>query len=195
MQRTLPLPFVLLCLAACAAPAGRVPASLIDLYDHAAPGGLIELEIDRDGSIREMEAEIPVADLPEGLRAAALERLPGARITGAEREIVGDVTGYEVQLVHEGRNWELVYSEDGELLESERELTRDEWPSAVVQAADQRVPGGLLLSVELIERLDDAMYHVKKEKDGARHKLVIEASGAVVRHVRETPAEIEIPID
>ena len=53
---------------------GQVPGSLVKLYDEAAPSGVIELEITRDGGIREMEAEVPITSLPvEAVRAAIAE--------------------------------------------------------------------------------------------------------------------------
>ena len=37
---------------------GRVPVSFVELYDNAAPEGMIEIEIERDGTVREIEASV-----------------------------------------------------------------------------------------------------------------------------------------
>jgi uncharacterized membrane protein YkoI len=187
---------LLLALGACSSTGslGGVPDDLVDLYDAVRPGGVMELEVDRDGSIREMEAEIPVESLPPAIVAAARARYPQARITGAERELTRAGAGWEVKLEHEGSMVELVYDEDAELLELERELRRSEAPSVVLEAAKHAITGGTFKSVEVIEQGDEQLYHVKLEKDGMSYKVVLTPEGEVTRKVREQRAEIEIPL-
>lgn len=179
---------------ACRSSAGRLPAGIVDLYDDAAPGGWMEIEAERDGRVLEMEAEIPVGALPAAVRAAAERELPGGRITGAEREIVGGRRGYEVKKHKDGREYELVFSAAGELLEKEVTLSRDEAPAAVLQAAAAAMPGATFRSVERVERGKEVLYHVKYTRDGASYKLVLAPDGRVTRKVREQKAEIEIPL-
>jgi hypothetical protein len=185
-----------LALGACASTGnlGEVPEDLVDLYDAVRPGGVIELEIDRDGSIREMEADVPVEALPAAVVAAARARHPGARITGAERELTREGTGWEVKLELEGRMLELVYDEEGELLETERELRRSEAPNVVLASAMQAVDGGTFISVEVVEQGDTKLYHVKLEKAGVSYKVVLTPEGEITRKVREQRAELEIPL-
>lgn len=174
---------------------GTAPEELVDLYDRAAPEGVIELEIERDGAIREMEAEIPIGDLPARVREAALAEAPGALIVGAERELQREGEFFEVQLWHEGRDWEYIVDEHGRIQEVEKKLHRFEHPRAILAAADAALPGGALKSVESVEHASrGTVYHVKKERDGASYKLVISPGGEVQRIVREARAEIEIPL-
>ena len=182
-------------LASCASSGGlgHVPAGAVELYDLCAPGGLMELELARDGSVLEMEADVSPADLPAAVREAALAKLPGASITGAEREIHSDGRFWEVKLAHEGREWELICDDSGKIVETEKGLRRDEAPAAVLQAADRAVAGSFK-SVELIEGRSGTCYHVKKERDGASYKIVLSPEGEVLRKVREQRAEIEIPL-
>jgi uncharacterized membrane protein YkoI len=185
-----------LALGACASGGslGEVPEDLVDLYDVVRPGGMMELEIDRDGSIREMEADVPVEALPAAVVAAAQARHPGARITGAERELTGDGPGWEVKLELEGRKLELVYDEEGELLETERELRRSEAPNAVLASAMQAIDGGTFISVEMVEQGGTQLYHVKLEKGGVSYKVILTPQGEITRKVREQRAELEIPL-
>lgn len=200
MIRSRPIPLSLLALAfalsGCRAGGiGRVPGSLIELYDMAEPTGSIEIEIERSGRVRELEADIPIAALPAPVRDAALERAPGALIVGAERELASYGRGFEVKLWHEGRHMELVFDEKGRLLESEVELHQFEWPPTVLAAAEGALPGGFVKSVEWIERRSEpGVHHVKKEIAGASYKLVVGSDGQVLRRVREQRAEIEIPL-
>lgn len=174
---------------------GRVPGSLVELYDMAEPTGAIEIEVERSGRVRELEADIPIAALPPRVRDAALERAPGALIVGAERELASYGRGFEVKLWHDGRHMELVFDEQGRLLESEVELHQFEWPAQVLAAAEAAQPGGFVKSVEWIEgRGEPGVHHVKKEIAGASYKLVVGADGRVLRRVREHRAEIEIPL-
>ena len=182
--------------AACSTPAplGSVPTELIDLYDRGTPTGILEVEVNRDGTVREMEVEIAVADLPTPIREAALAAERGATVTGAERELTLDGPAWEVQLLQEGRKVELVLSEDGRILEIERELRRDEAPRSILAAADAAIPGGTFQSVEILHKGRSTEYHVKKERAGARFKVVVSTEGETLRVVREAKAEIEIPI-
>ena len=175
---------------------GSVSPKLVELYDMAAPDGIIELEIARDGTMIEMEADVPVSTLPDVVREAAMKKAPGARITGAEREFNARGAAWEVKLNHEGRDWEFVIDDEGVILETEKELRRSEAPQTVLAAAKNAVPGGVFRSVEVITKHDGATeYHVKKMIAGVSYKVVLATDGTVIRKVREQKAEIEIPLE
>ncbi|MCA8941849.1 MAG: hypothetical protein KDB80_04750 [Planctomycetes bacterium] len=186
--------FVSLSLPLLTACTGLGGPGLVDLYDRAKPDGIIEIEADRNGTIHEMEADIPIADLPPAIRDAALAMKPGGTITGAERELKSAGPGWEVKLTHEGRAWEIVMDDAGNVLETEKELRRDEAPAAVLSAADAAIPGGTFKSIERIEHGTGVEYHVKKMRDGASYKIVLDEAGHVMRKAREARAEIEIPL-
>lgn len=181
---------------------GAVSPKLVELYDIAAEDGMIELELERDGTILEMEADIPVSALPDVVREAAMKKAPGARITGAEREFNAKGAAWEVKLNHEGRDWEFVIDDEGSILEVEKELRRSEAPQAVLAAAKGAVTGGVFRSVEEIKKYChdggeayETEYHVKKMIAGVSYKIVLDPSGNVKRKVREHKAEIEIPLE
>jgi uncharacterized membrane protein YkoI len=178
---------------ACAS-APAAPPQLVELYDAATPDGMLEIELDRDGSFREMEAEIAVDDVPAHILAAARKLAPGGLVTGAEREHTQMGSGYEVKMSHDGRDWEFVFDADGELIETEKQVFAREAPEAVMRASEEAMPGSTLKSVEIITRGENVAYHVKRAQDGASYKLVISREGELLRHVREAKAEIEIPL-
>ena len=122
---------LLLGLASCASSGGlgSMPVGIVELYDGAKPDGLMEVELARDGTVLEMEADVAPDALPAPIRDAALARLPGASITGAEREIHVDGRFWEVKLPHEGREWEVICDDAGKVVETEKELRRDEAPA------------------------------------------------------------------
>jgi len=173
---------------------GSVPPEVIELYDQATPTGLIELEIDRNGRVREMEADIPVRDLPQVVADAALRHLPAGRVTGAEREFTARGEAYEVKFDVQGVAWEVVVDERGRILETEQAIDFRSAPAAVIATSERAVKDSLLLSVEIITRGDEQEYHVKRQRFGASFKIVIAPDGTLLRAVREAKAEIEIPL-
>lgn len=194
LARGLPLAG-LITLAACGSPGlGTAPRSLVSLYDDLAPEGVIQIEMDRDGTIIAMEGAIPVESLPASVREAALAFLPEGTVTGAEREFLLGVAAWEVKLRSEGRDWEVVADTRGNILVTEKMLVRGEAPAAVMDTANATVTGGSLTSVELVTRGQVESYHVKKEKGGVHYKLEIAPDGTLLRKVREARAEIEIPL-
>jgi len=180
--------------ASCQSHMGRVSASLVKLYDIGDPEGLLELELSRDGTIREMEADIKTEAIPEQIRAAALARAPGGVITGGEHEVHGETWTYEVKMRYQNRDWEFVIDKKGNVIEMEKELTRDEAPASVLEAAADAIPGSSFKSVELITIGTERYYHVKRMRGKASYKVVLDPSGKVVSKVREARAEIEIPL-
>jgi uncharacterized membrane protein YkoI len=191
MRRALGLS--LLCLvAACASP--RLPKDAVDLYDMGKPDGWMEIEANRDGTIIEIEADIDVSQLPAVVLDAAKAALPGGTVTGAEKEIAGKRHAYEVKMTKGGVGYEFVFTPDGKLLESEKEIARADAPDGVVDAGLAAVPGSKFKSVEILERDGASTYHVKSTLNGAQYKMVVTPTGEVTRAVREAKAEIEIPL-
>jgi hypothetical protein len=186
---------VALGLAACSSTdEWKAPAVLVELYDIADPAGLIELELDRDGTLREIEADVPLTALPRPVLDAAAKAFPGARFTGAEREVQGDVRGWEVKFELDGLAGEVVTDDDGNVRETERELLESNVPPGVLAASATAIPGSVLVSTEVIEHAGQRSYHVKRLRDGASYKIVLTPEGEVIRKVREARAEIEIPL-
>ncbi|MHC4937546.1 MAG: hypothetical protein ACYTHK_01085 [Planctomycetota bacterium] len=191
MRNVFTLPLLLL--AACAG-MGKLPGVVIEMYDRAKPDGMIEIEAERNGAIVEIEADIPIADLPKNIRDEAMKQLPGGQITGAEYEVVGKARTYEVKMRKGGVNYEFVYDKDANLLESEKEIRVQDAPKGVVEAAIASIPGSKFKSVEVITKGGDDVYHVKSTLKGGTYKVIVSPDGKVLRRVREQRAEIEIPL-
>lgn len=182
-------------LAACAGPAAHTaPPELTTLYDEVATDGAMELELERDGTFLELEADVPVDRVPATLMDAFRTAFPDGRPTGAEREVQDGVWTWEVKFVSGGRAMEVVLDEGARILEVERELTTAEAPAAVLSASEAAIPGSVFVSVESIEAAGGTTYHVKRTRGEARFKVVLAPDGAVLRKVREVVAELEIPL-
>lgn len=193
--RRLPLLLALLPLAACGSSSlGKMPDSVVELYDQTDPAGGMEFELDRKGHLLEIEADVPIENVPQHLITAVHAQHPGAQLRGAEREINAHGEMWELKFISLGREYELVFDEDGEVHETEMSLMWPEVPPAVVAAADKALPESIPVSAELITQGKSKSYHIKKDKGGARYKIVLDERGEVVRLVREQRAEIEIPL-
>ena len=183
----LPLLFMIAC-------ASKLPKEAVELYDMGKPDGWMEIEANRDGKIIEMETDIEISQLPAVVLEAAKKMLPGGLVTGAEKEIVGKTHAYEVKMRKSGVGYEFVFTPEGKLVESEKEISRSDAPKGVVEAGLAAVPGSTFKSVEVIERDGKKTYHVKSTLKGAQYKMVVSPDGKVIRAVREAKAEIEIPL-
>ncbi|MEM9379744.1 MAG: hypothetical protein AAGB93_07310 [Planctomycetota bacterium] len=185
-------------LASCAAPgappAPTAPPELVLLFDQLAPDGALELEFDRHGRFGDMEAEVSVALVPEVVREAVARAHPGVELTSAEREFQSGAWTWEVGFEEEGRGVQVVVSDAGELLETERELEPWETLDEVLVAAEATLRYSTLVSVDHVTSASGEEYHVKRELQGARYKIVVTPKGEVLRTLREARAEIEIPV-
>lgn len=193
--RSVLLPLASLPLVACSSSSlGHVPESVVELYDMANPAGGMELELERDGELIAIEADVAVSQVPQHLVQKVNQMHPNALMQGAEREIAPGMELWELKFVSQGRNYELVFDEEGNVHETEMSLTWGEAPRSILSAADLALPGGVPISIELVTVGETKLYHVKKERDEARYKIVLDESAKVLRLVREQRAEIEIPL-
>jgi hypothetical protein len=160
------------------------------------PDGRVEFAIDASGRVREVEFHCRAEDVPPAVRAAADRILPGGTVEDCEKEHVGGVVYWEVSKRIDGRKQEVMLTADGRVHSKEIEIDPATAPQAVVQAAAQAVLNGRFVSIEEIrdakERLQE--YHVKMEREGRKYKLVLDPQGKVLETVRETLAEIEVPV-
>ncbi|MEM8712472.1 MAG: hypothetical protein AAGG01_16080 [Planctomycetota bacterium] len=172
---------------------------MIELLDALKSDGAMELEFARDGTFLDMEAEIALASVPEAVRSSVEAAFPGAELSTAELELQSGEWTFEVGFVAgvggDGGKVQAVVTPGGAILETERELPDRLWPEEVLRAAEAALPGTTLVSVDVISASGvEDRYHVKSERDGARFKVTVTASGEVLGRVREVPAEIEIPL-
>jgi len=84
-------------------------------------GNQIEVEVSAEGRIQEFEAELNAADLPRAVAAAIAKKFPGGKVTKAKEEFErrGDreQTVYEVDVLVDGRKWEVEIAPNGRILD------------------------------------------------------------------------------
>ncbi len=159
-------------------------------------GGIIELAVDKDGSLLEVEFHVPKETIPARALQAVNAKIPAGTIVDCEKEYHGGVVYYEVTKELDGRKYEIMVTPTGRLYRLELEIADSDAPARVLAAADRAVPWGRRTLVEKIldgnERLIE--FHVKKVAEELRYKILIAPDGTVKQVFREIPAEIEIPI-
>jgi hypothetical protein len=183
-----------LVLVACATPGGFPKETAKDVALVPATGR-IEVSLDRAGGLKEVEFHISPDSLPASVRAAADRLMPDGVAVAAEKEYVRGAVCYEITKAIAGKDWEVLFDADGNVVEWEIQIARSEAPAAVLEAA-RKATGGEIHTVEKIlgPKKDLLEYHVKKEHEGIKYKIVISIDGEVRVIYRETPAEVEVPI-
>jgi hypothetical protein len=157
-------------------------------------GGQFMIEVDTTGRILAYSAEIEVDKVPEACRAAVEKAAPGGKTVGAEREIIGGTSYWEVEKEIDGLKLEYLVTEDGKIAGSEKVL-RDP-PAEVVKAANTLMPEGKVVAVELVEgpeTLGAPEHHVKKEVSGEQIRIRVTAKGAV-EQLRKLRSELKVPL-
>lgn len=103
------------------------------LYEVDVTGdeGIVEFDVAEDGAFRgyeeeddeadENEEEIPLSDVPQNVKDAAIAAVPGIVLEEAERETEGDVVVYELEGEADGQEYEVEVNEAGEVLEVEKD--------------------------------------------------------------------------
>jgi hypothetical protein len=173
----------------------RVPKEIASLAQDTKMGGELAFEIDADGRIIGMDAEVDPSTVPEVCRKAADKHYPGGRVTGAEKEWNDGKLYWEVVKDINGQRVEILMNADGSLAGHEMALRKNEYPPEVVAAARAAVPNGRLDAVERVTGPEAKLgeeYHVKIDVGGEQLRVGV-GGGKVVRIVRKIHADFRVP--
>jgi hypothetical protein len=111
---------------------------------------------DKQADKKTEKAEKVAADkLPEKIKAAIKERLPGAEVTSAEKENEDGKVVYDIELKHEGRKYEMDILEDGTLIEIEKEVKAKDLPEAVAKAIKDKYPDATIKEIMEVNKVKD----------------------------------------
>jgi hypothetical protein len=158
--------------------------------------GFIEFSVDESGQVLDTEFHCAPEDAPPAVRAAMERVVPGGAVTGCEKEYVNGSLYWELRKNVGGRDHEVSFTPDGEVYAQEIEIDPAKAPPTVLQSAAKGVPGGTQTDVEEVRDAAGTVraYHVKYERDRRRYKVAVTPQGGLLRTVRETTAEIEVPV-
>lgn len=155
----------------------------------------LELSLDGAGRPDEIEYHIPPSEVPEAVRRAMDELMPGDDV-GAEKEWNGGRLYYELSRMVDGKKVEAMFHPDGRLHEIEAEVETSTVPAAAQDAVAATWPNASDLSWEVIKDGDQQVveYHVKLADGGVRLKIIVSKGGSIGRVYREVVSEIEVPM-
>jgi len=134
---------------------------------------------------RAHEQQVPLDRVPKPVLDAVQARFANAHVTGAEIETENGRMVYEITLLDDGRNVDVISSPAGELLAIEKAVETTALPSTAATALQSRYPGATYRSVEQVIELDGHQgrpaYEVELETaDGRTLEIKVMPDGAIV---------------
>jgi hypothetical protein len=173
----------------------RLPAVILEFANATVPGGSFELEVDADGTVYGIEAEIPLDQVPQACRDHAEKLVPGGTSVGAEREWAAGEVYHEVLREKDGVRHEILMKDDGTVVGTEESLPQGA-PAAVLKAVEAAFPGSRLVVAEKVTGVEARgadEFHVKVEIDGEVQRVSVSPEGKVLRVLRKMKAEVRVP--
>ena len=132
-----------------------------------------------------------IKDIPQPVLEAVHEVLqkvyPAATEFEYEEESVDGKIAYEVQFKDKGKKFELLYSANGALIETEEEIRISKLPKVVVKSIKKEHPHAKLKEAEQILNPDGTVraYEVEFSDGKKQFELEIDPSGVILKTVTE----------
>lgn len=134
--------------------------------------------------------------LPEAAEAKLKLAFPGAQIREVDEEEM-DLAVYEVELMQDGREIELMISSDGVILNLKQDLKLNELPAPVANAARQLAGDGDVEEIELKETrgivkavtlgMPKTVYEIEIDKPGDVFEVELDETGKVLTREGKKP--------
>ena len=107
-------------------------------------------------------------------------------MTKAEKETEDGKTLYEVAITSEGSKIEVTVTEDGKIVEIEKEIPVKDLPKAVAEAIDSKYPKATLQVIEEITKGDKVAYEVHLvTTDKKALEVVFDPTGKVTKEEKQ----------
>jgi uncharacterized membrane protein YkoI len=102
---------------------------------------------------RAADEKISADKLPKTVVDAVKARFPGAELKGAEKEMEDGKTIYDVNLKHDGNNYEVAVTPEGKITGYEKEIAAKDMPKEASKALEDKYPGATLKLVEEVYKV------------------------------------------
>jgi uncharacterized membrane protein YkoI len=79
--------------------------------------------------------------VPKKVRDVVENRFPNPKVTSVDKELEDGKVVYDIEFTHKGKKYEMDISEDGTLLDIEKEVAAKDLPRAVADAVKAKYPG------------------------------------------------------
>lgn len=121
-------------------------------------------------------------ELPAAVEKALLKDMPkGATMKAFEKEVVDGKVFFEVQMIVNGKGYEIVYQPNGKIEAIEQEASLKEMPAAVAKAIEKAAEGGKLVKVDIITEGKRKTYEGEIERGGKKTNFLFDGNGKAVK--------------
>ena len=101
------------------------------------------------------EVKIKPEELPKAVSDSLKARFPGLEITSADKEIENGNLVYDIELTQNGRKYESDIKEDGTVMEIEKEVDPKNYPHALADSVNSKLPKGKITIVMEVNAVKD----------------------------------------
>jgi uncharacterized membrane protein YkoI len=127
------------------------------------------------------EEKVPLDKVPAKVMAAVKDKFKEAEILSASTEVEEGKTLFEIQLKVNGQAHDVTLTEDGTIVEIEKEIAARDLPKSVTDALETKYPKATYKKVEEIAKGGKTLYEVLLDTDDKRSwEVVLDATGKII---------------
>jgi len=141
--------------------------------------------------VNAQEKKLTPKQLPAAVQAAFHKAYPAAKIKGASSEVENGKTIYEVESVDGKINRDLLYSEDGSVVEIEETIALKSLPDEVSKALKSETGKGKVEKAEKLTKGQTIQYEFVIVSGKEKREVVIDPSGKIVKTTKMKAGEKE----
>lgn len=159
----------------------------LGLLAFTAPSFAEETQKDR------REVDLPRSKLPEKVAKAALEAVPGGKISDIDRDIKDGKSTWELGVEAGGKEFEVKVDDDGKVLSKVEVVTEKlkvaDLPAAVVDGVKKEWPGAKITSAEKLTKGGVVSYEMDVDVAKKTYEVVFSAEGKMLSKAEASEAE------
>jgi uncharacterized membrane protein YkoI len=131
------------------------------------------------------DQKIATGEVPQNVMASVQHRLPGAQVTGVEKENEAGGIVYDFELTQQGRKYEMDVKEDGTIMEIEKQVSANDAPPAVMKAVQGKWPTATvkeIMEVDVVKGAQETADHYEvtlATADAKEKEVVVSMDGAI----------------
>ncbi|MGZ5585539.1 MAG: PepSY-like domain-containing protein [Methylobacter sp.] len=139
------------------------------------------------GPANSAEKELSKHQVPKAVIDAFEKDYPNAKASEFEKETFDGKTAYEVEYKENGKEYALLYGDDGTLLQKEEEIDGKSLPDPVVQAVKKAHPKAEIKEAEKLMKPDGTVvgYEVEIKTEGKKSELELDTDGKILKTEHE----------
>ncbi len=139
------------------------------------------------GQANAAEKELSKHQVPKAVLEAFEKAYPNAKGVEFEKETFEGKAAYEVEYKENGKEYEVMYSAEGSLVQKEEEIDAKTLPELVSQAVMKAHPKGKIKEAEKVMTPDGTVtgYEVEIKSEGKELELELDSSGKILKTERE----------